>query len=191
MRWMSSIRARRCSIASESDVVGVYSKPVKSVEGTVIAVHGPLVRVQIGDRTLVMSSRRRLKWEGGTPSSPRLVVGDRVVAAIARDSDHWITNTSRGATARAYPITDEFEQISLDAARAVGGGIVAVDLFETPDRGLLVNEVNYTMEFKNSVEPTGVNIPRHIVDYAIEIAEGRPLPTRAVPPAVVAEGTTT
>ena len=30
---------------------GVYSKPVKLVEGTVIAVHGPLVRVQIGDRT--------------------------------------------------------------------------------------------------------------------------------------------
>ena len=119
------------------------------------------------------------------------VVGDRVVAAIARDSDHWITNTSRGATARAYPITDEFERISLDAARAVGGGIVAVDLFETPDRGLLVNEVNYTMEFKNSVEPTGVNIPRHIVDYVIEIAEGRPLPTAVVPPAAVGEGTTT
>ena len=48
------------------------------VDGTVIATHGPLVRVQVGDRTLVMASRRRLTWEGGTPAAARLVVGDRV-----------------------------------------------------------------------------------------------------------------
>jgi len=48
------------------------------VDGTVIATHGPLVRVQVGDRTLVMASRRRLNWEGGTPSASKLVVGDRV-----------------------------------------------------------------------------------------------------------------
>ncbi len=47
-------------------------------EGTIIATHGPLARVQIGDRTLVMASRRRLTWEGGTPAAPQLVVGDRV-----------------------------------------------------------------------------------------------------------------
>jgi ribosome biogenesis GTPase len=48
------------------------------VEGTVIAMHGPLVRVQVGADTLVVASRRRLNWEGGTPSAARLVVGDRV-----------------------------------------------------------------------------------------------------------------
>ncbi|MFV2071637.1 MAG: ribosome small subunit-dependent GTPase A [Thermoanaerobaculales bacterium] len=48
------------------------------VEGTVIAMHGPLVRVQVGDRTLVVASRRRLNWEGGTPEAARLVVGDGV-----------------------------------------------------------------------------------------------------------------
>jgi len=48
------------------------------VEGTVIAMHGPLVRVQVGDDTLVVASRRRLNWEGGTPAAARLVVGDRV-----------------------------------------------------------------------------------------------------------------
>jgi [lysine-biosynthesis-protein LysW]--L-2-aminoadipate ligase len=56
--------------------------------------------------------------------------------------------------------------MSLRAAKAVGGGIVAVDLFETP-RGLLVNEVNYTMEFKNSIETSGVNIPAKIVDHVL------------------------
>ncbi|MCK5376005.1 MAG: ribosome small subunit-dependent GTPase A [Acidobacteria bacterium] len=48
------------------------------VEGTVIAMHGPLVRVQVGDETLVVASRRRLNWEGGTPAAARLVVGDGV-----------------------------------------------------------------------------------------------------------------
>jgi ribosome biogenesis GTPase len=48
------------------------------VEGTVIAMHGPLVRVQVGNQTLVVASRRRLNWEGGSPHAARLVVGDRV-----------------------------------------------------------------------------------------------------------------
>ena len=49
----------------------------------------------------------------------------------------------------------------------MGGGILAVDLFETPD-GLVVNEVNYTMEFRNSIDTTGVNIPGRMVEYLLE-----------------------
>ena len=94
------------------------------------------------------------------------VVGDNCIAAIYRESAHWITNTARGAVASNCPVTDEIASISLAAARAVGGGILAVDLFES-GRGLLVNEVNYTMEFRNSIEPTGVNIPEKIVQYVI------------------------
>jgi [lysine-biosynthesis-protein LysW]--L-2-aminoadipate ligase len=60
-------------------------------------------------------------------------------------------------------------QISVAAATAVGGGIVAVDLFESDD-GLLVNEVNYTMEFRNSIDTTGVDIPAVVADYVIEQA---------------------
>ncbi|MDQ7063445.1 MAG: lysine biosynthesis protein LysX [candidate division KSB1 bacterium] len=99
------------------------------------------------------------------------VVGDACVAAIYRTSAHWITNTARGGVAENCPLTDELRDISLRAARAVGGGIVAIDLFET-DTGYLVNEVNYTMEFKNSIETTGVDIPARIVDYVIRVAEG-------------------
>ena len=46
--------------------------------------------------------------------------------------------------------------------------MVAIDLFES-DRGLLVNEVNYTMEFRNSIDTTGVDIPARIVDYVMAI----------------------
>ena len=94
------------------------------------------------------------------------VVGDQCIAGIYRESSHWITNTARGAVAVNCPITDEITEISLAAATAVGGGILAIDLFESP-RGLLVNEVNYTMEFRNSIAPTGVDIPAKMVDYVI------------------------
>jgi [lysine-biosynthesis-protein LysW]--L-2-aminoadipate ligase len=97
------------------------------------------------------------------------VVGDDCIAAIYRSSPHWITNTARGAQATGCPVTPDIADISLRAARAVGGGILAVDLFETAD-GLLVNEVNYTMEFRNSITTTGVNIPERMVRYLLQAA---------------------
>jgi [lysine-biosynthesis-protein LysW]--L-2-aminoadipate ligase len=97
------------------------------------------------------------------------VVGDECIAAIYRTSDHWITNTARGALASKCEVTDDVAQISLGAATAVGGGIVAVDLFESDD-GLLVNEVNYTMEFRNSIDTTGIDIPAVVASYVIEQA---------------------
>jgi [lysine-biosynthesis-protein LysW]--L-2-aminoadipate ligase len=97
------------------------------------------------------------------------VVGGECIAAIYRTSDHWITNTARGALASKCEVTDEVAQISVAAADAVGGGIVAVDLFESDD-GLLVNEVNYTMEFRNSIDTTGVDIPAVVASYVIEQA---------------------
>jgi [lysine-biosynthesis-protein LysW]---L-2-aminoadipate ligase len=100
------------------------------------------------------------------------VVGDETICAIYRTSEHWITNTARGGKATNCPVTPEIDALSRAAARAVGGGVVAIDIFETRDRGLLVNEVNYGMEFRNSIDTTGVNIPGRIVDYLVAVAKG-------------------
>ncbi len=97
------------------------------------------------------------------------VVDDQCIAAIYRCSDHWITNTARGATATNCPVDNDLAEICVKTARAVGGGLLAVDLFESED-GLLVNEVNYTMEFRNSIDTTGVNIPGRAVDYILSRA---------------------
>ncbi len=97
------------------------------------------------------------------------VVGDECIAAVYRDSEHWITNTARGARTTDCHVDDEIAELSLRAADAVGGGVIAVDLMESP-RGLLVNETNYTMEFKHSIVPTGVDIPGKIIDYCVEVA---------------------
>ncbi len=115
------------------------------------------------------------------------VVGDEVICAIARHSEHWITNTAQGGSVTGHPVTDELREVSLAAARAVGGGLLAVDLLES-EQGLVVCEVNYTMEFKNSVEPTGVDIPARIVDYLLEVGEGREL-VPAPPAATTAPST--
>ena len=99
------------------------------------------------------------------------VVGDETICAIYRTSPHWITNTARGGIATNCPVTPDLNEISVRAAKAVGGGVVAIDIFETPD-GLTVNEVNYTMEFRNSIDTTGVNIPAKVVDYVREVGRG-------------------
>ncbi|MBM7846038.1 lysine biosynthesis protein LysX [Herpetosiphon giganteus] len=99
------------------------------------------------------------------------VVGDECIAAIYRTSGHWITNTARGGAASNCPITPALADICIGAANAVGGGVVAIDVFETAEGRYLVNEVNYTMEFRNSISTTGVNIPERIVDYVLAQAQ--------------------
>ena len=94
------------------------------------------------------------------------VVGDEVICAIYRSSENWITNTARGGLATNCPVTDEIAELCQRAARAVGGGLLALDLFET-DHGLTVNEINHTMEFRNSIATTGVNIPQRMIEYVL------------------------
>lgn len=101
------------------------------------------------------------------------VVDGKTICAIARNSKHWLTNTARGSTAENFPMTEEVDQLSVAAAKAVGGGVVAIDLLETPEGKVMVNEVNYTMEFRNSIAPTGVNIPQKVIEYVINVGEGK------------------
>lgn len=100
------------------------------------------------------------------------VVGDETICGIYRSSEHWITNTARGGKASNCPITPEINALSVAAAKAVGGGVVAIDILEHPDGRLLVNEVNYTMEFRNSIDTTGVDIPGRVVDYVLKVGRG-------------------
>lgn len=99
------------------------------------------------------------------------VVGNRTICAIYRTSPHWITNTARGGQATNCPITPELDNLCQAAARAVGGGVLAIDLLEAPDGQLLINEINHTMEFRNSSAPTGVDIASEVVTYALETAQ--------------------
>ncbi len=98
------------------------------------------------------------------------VVGGETICAIYRESEHWITNTARGGHASNCPVTAEIDGLSRGAAEAVGGGMVAVDLLESRDGRLLISEVNHTMEFRNSIGTTGVDIPGRMADHVLSVA---------------------
>jgi [lysine-biosynthesis-protein LysW]--L-2-aminoadipate ligase len=68
------------------------------------------------------------------------------------------------------PITVEIADLSYRAAQAVGGGIVAVDLLESTDGRLLVNEVNHTPEFHGAMQAANVDIAGAIVDHVLAMA---------------------
>jgi len=101
-----------------------------------------------------------------------LVVGDQVLTAIYRESEHWITNTARGGQGVNCPLTPELEEICLNAAAAMGGGILAVDVIEHPERGFLVNEINHTMEFHTAQPTSKIDVGDVIVDYVTRVATG-------------------
>jgi [lysine-biosynthesis-protein LysW]---L-2-aminoadipate ligase len=100
-----------------------------------------------------------------------IVLGDRVLSAIYRCSKHWITNTARGADALPCELTPELAELSLRAARAVGGGVLAVDILERPDGTLLVNEVNHTMEFHGLIAATGADVAGALIQYLYQVLE--------------------
>lgn len=108
------------------------------------------------------------------------VVGGKTICAIYRTSPHWITNTARGGIATNCPVTRDLGAICKKASDAVGGGILAMDVFETDD-GFSINEINHTMEFKNSEAPTGVSISGAIVEYCLKTVSSKPIFSRASP----------
>jgi [lysine-biosynthesis-protein LysW]---L-2-aminoadipate ligase len=102
-----------------------------------------------------------------------IVVGDKLIAAIYRYSaqNEWRTNVARGGKAEAAPITKELEDVALRATKAVGGGILGIDLMEDEKRGLLVHEVNNTVEFRGASSVCEADIADAIIDYALSIAK--------------------
>ena len=100
-----------------------------------------------------------------------IAVGDQVIAAMYRTSTGGFkTNIALGAEPVSCEITKELEDICLKASKAVGGGILGVDLMEDEKRGLVVHEVNNTVEFKGLAKVAKKNIPKEMIDFAIKSA---------------------
>ena len=86
------------------------------------------------------------------------------VAAMVRSSEHWLTNAAKGADTAEFELDDEARDLVKRASDAVGGGLLGVDLMETPD-GYTVHEVNHTVEFKALNEVSDVDVPAAAVDW--------------------------
>jgi [lysine-biosynthesis-protein LysW]--L-2-aminoadipate ligase len=98
-----------------------------------------------------------------------IVLGDQVVAAVYRRSEHWITNTARGATTEPCELTPELVKLALRSTEAVGGGMLAVDLIERSTGEILVTEVNHTMEFHGLAAVADIDIAGAVVDHIEEV----------------------
>ena len=102
-----------------------------------------------------------------------IVIGDQVLTAIYRYSSQseWRTNVALGGKVELAPITKEMEDLALRAARAVGGdSILGVDMMEDKNRGLVVHEVNNTVEFRGAASVSKADIPKQMIDYTIKVA---------------------
>ena len=97
-----------------------------------------------------------------------ITVGDQAVSAMYRKSSGGFkTNIALGADPELCEITKEIEDLCERTSRAVGGGILGIDLMEDKERGLVVHEVNNTVEFKGLVKVSKRNIPKEMIDYAV------------------------
>ncbi len=94
------------------------------------------------------------------------VIGDRCVAAMGRfrPKNNFRSNIAIGGTAEPIEITPEIERLSLNAARAVKGEIVGIDLMGVEGEYKVI-EVNGTPQFQGIVNATKINIAREIVEY--------------------------
>jgi [lysine-biosynthesis-protein LysW]--L-2-aminoadipate ligase len=101
-----------------------------------------------------------------------IVIGDEVLTAIYRYSSQseWRTNVALGGKVELAPITKEMEDLALRAAEAVGGGILGVDMMEDKNRGLVVHEVNNTVEFRGAASVSRADIPNQMIKYAVKLA---------------------
>ncbi len=100
-----------------------------------------------------------------------IVVGDQVISAMYRTSSgSFKTNIALGAEPISCEITKELEDVCMKASKAVGGGILGVDIMEDKKRGLVVHEVNNTVEFKGLAKVSKKNIPKEMIDFAIKYA---------------------
>ncbi len=93
-----------------------------------------------------------------------LTLDGEPVAGMARSGDHWLTNAKRGAETDPFEIDDEAEELARAAAKAVGGGLLGVDLMETGD-SYTVHEVNHTVEFTALNETVETDIAAAVVDW--------------------------
>jgi len=97
-----------------------------------------------------------------------ITVGDQAIAAMYRKSSGGFkTNIALGADPELCEITKEMEDLCEKTSKAVGGGILGIDLMEDKEKGLVVHEVNNTVEFKGLVKVSKKNIPKEMIDYAI------------------------
>ncbi len=97
-----------------------------------------------------------------------ITIGDEPIAAMYRKSSGGFkTNIALGADPELCEITKEIEDVTIKASKAMGGGILGIDIMEDEKQGLVVHEVNNTVEFKGLSKVSKRNIPKEMIEFAL------------------------
>ena len=85
-----------------------------------------------------------------------------------KSSGGFKTNIALGADPEICEITKEMEEMAIKASKAMGGGILGIDMMEDEEKGIVVHEVNNTVEFKGLARVAERNIPKEMVKFALD-----------------------
>ena len=111
--------------------------------------------------------------ESGGRDTRVFVVGDKAIAAMERSAqaEEFRSNVELGGVTRGLPVSDEYAQIAVKSAKALGLEVAGVDIIETK-HGPAVLEVNANPGFKALEEITGVDIATPIIEHALNKVAG-------------------
>lgn len=99
-----------------------------------------------------------------------LVIGSKVLS-IKRIATNgaWRTNLSCGSVAEPHALTEEQRELALQAARAVGGSVLGVDILPLRDGRMVVLEVNAVPGWKGLAKSLEVDVAREVLLHAAEL----------------------
>ena len=142
-------------------------KPKHSFTVSELATDVSIITVVSGCMANI-SERSLSPVTSGITISRVITVGDKPIAAMYRKSTGGFkTNIALGADPELCEITSEMEELAINASKAMGGGILGIDMMEDEDKGLIVHEVNNTVEFKGLARVAKRNIPREMIEFAL------------------------
>ena len=164
-------------------VIGSWGRGVVPIydEDTLMAIleartvtDGPFDRVFYLQE--IITSSRHLKGEKRRDIRV-ITVGGEPISAMYRDAaGGFRANVAVGGEPKPCEITPQMAELAIAASDAVGGGILGVDMMEKSNDNqdgdeLIVHEVNNTVEFKGISKVSQKNIPKAMVQYAINVAK--------------------
>ena len=62
----------------------------------------------------------------------------------------------------------KWKSLAIKSSKAMGGGILGIDMMEDEERGIVVHEVNNTVEFKGLAKVAKRNIPKEMIEFALD-----------------------
>lgn len=93
-----------------------------------------------------------------------LMISKEPVCAMYRKSNHWITNTAKGAVPKKLKLNNDLIKLTKQVVEILKTDIAGIDIVET-DSGYQVLEVNSSVEFHGLQSVSTINIADKLIDY--------------------------